>query len=122
MMDEVLDSYGLMIHENNQKYHPIDYAICDADDKEDVAFIWGDSKDKIEYDCEHPIQCVEFDDDEPVGQCMLCGASCDCHYELDEGNVEDYYWSGRRLVPHEWHTPEKPGGVIGKYIKYLKEK
>lgn len=119
-MWEKLKEYDLMLCLNESPdSKPID--IVAYDDEDDVvASMYGDSPtDSIQVECTHPSQCVEFDDDEPVGWCALCGASCDCHYELDEGNVEDYFWSGRRLVPTEWTTPKKPGGIFGEYLKEL---
>lgn len=118
-MEEELNSYGLYLRENDAKDREnIDFVIEDKYDN--VAFVWGDSPNNVEWECNHPV--VEYDDDEPVGECMLCGAKCDCHYEADEGNVEDYAWSGRELVPTEWTIPKKPGGIIGDYLKDLQKR
>lgn len=59
--------------------------------------------------CDHPPIAVEFDEDEPAGECLLCGAMCSTHAEF--ANVEEHYWMER--VPHEWH--EGNGGLIKKY-------
>lgn len=120
-MEKELESYDLYFRENDAKDREnIDFIIEDKYDN--VAFVWGDTPDDVEVECNHPGQCVSYSDDEPTGYCELCGATCDCHYEADAGNVEDFYWSGRRLVPTEWTMPKQPGGVIGKYLKELKEK
>lgn len=117
-MEDKLKEYGLKLHENDSPdRYEVDFTIEDDDDN--VAWVWGDSPEDVEVECTHPAQCVSFDDDEPCGWCELCGATCDAHYEADNGNVEDYAWSGRELVPTEWVMPKKPGGVIGKYLKKL---
>ena len=118
-MEKELESYGLHFRENDAKDREnIDFIIEDKYDN--VAFVWGDRPDDVEWECSHPI--VEFDDGEPVGECLLCGAKCDCHYEADVGNVEDYAWNGRGLVPHEWYPPKEVGGWIAKYLEDLKER
>ena len=120
-MKDKLKEYGLKIRwSDNPDASPIDFSIEDGQDN--VCWVWGDTPEDVEVECNHPGQCVAYSDDEPTGYCELCGATCDCHYEIDEGNVEDYYWSGRRLVPTAWTMPKQPGGVIGKYLKELKEK
>lgn len=121
-MEEELKEYDLKVNWSEaEDREPIDFSISDGEDN--VCWVWGSEPYKdVQIECNHPYQCVEYDDDEPVGECALCGAECDCHYELDEGNVEDYYWSGRRLVPHEWHMPDKIGGIVGRYLKKLQEK
>lgn len=120
-MWEKLSEYDLKICLNEAPdSKPIDVVIYDDD--EDVAFIYGNDPYNVEVECSHPSQCIEYDDDEPVGWCALCGASCDTHYEADEGNVEDYAWSGRRQVPTSWTTPKEPGGIIGEYIKDLQKR
>lgn len=122
-MEKELKDYGLHVEWSEaEDREPIDFEIRD-DNGVLWATVWGSEPWKdVQIDCDHPAECVEYDDDEPVGHCALCGAECDCHYELDEGNVEDYYWSGRRLVPHEWHMIEKIGGIVGRYLKGLQEK
>ena len=119
-MQEQLKEYDLkVLYSDDEDHKPIDFTI--ADDEDNVAWVWGDSSEDVEVECTHPAQCVAFDDDEPTGYCELCGATCDARYEVDSGNVEDYYWSGRRLVPTEWKAPDSPGGVIGKYLKELRQ-
>lgn len=118
-MEKELKDYGLYFKENDDPNRDnIDFAIGDKEDN--VCWVWGETPDNVDWECNHPI--VEFDDDEPVGECLLCGSHCDCHYEADIGNVEDYAWSGRRLVPHEWYTRTQIGGLVGKYLEELKGK
>lgn len=118
-MKDKLKEYGLKVRESdNPDREPIDFLIYDEDDN--VCWVWGETPDNVDWECNHPI--VEFDDDEPAGECLLCGSHCDCHYEADIGNVEDYAWSGRRLVPHEWHTGTQIGGLVREYLEELKGK
>ena len=112
-IDELKDmGYTLFESEapDRQKY---DFSISDGEDN--VAWIWGDDHD-LDYECNHPSDCIEYDDDEPVGECILCGSHCSCHYVLDEGNVEDYHWSGRELVPNEWCLRHDVGGLLKKLV------
>ena len=121
-MKDKLAEYDLKVRYNDAPdAEPIDWIIYD--DEDNVAFVWGSEPwNDVQVECDHPSQCVEFDDDEPVGSCALCGATCETHYEADEGNVEDYHWSGRRLVPTSWTMPNKPGGIIGDYLKDLQKR
>ena len=117
-MEKELKQYGLHFRESDSPDRDnIDFVIEDENDN--VCWVWGDNPRDIEWECTHPI--VDFDDNEPVGECLLCGCSCDCHYEADNGNVEDYAWSGRKLVPHEWYPRREIGGIVGDYIKQLRE-
>lgn len=118
-MENKLKEYGLNIRESDSiDRDNIDFSIEDKEDN--VAWAWGDTFDDVEWECNHAY--VDYDENELVGECVLCGATCDCHREADTGNVEDYYWSGQRLVPHEWYAPTKVGGLISEYIEELKEK
>lgn len=120
-MKDALAEYDLRVRNSDAPdAKAIDFEIYDENDN--IAFVWGNTPDDVEVECNHPDQCVSYSDDEPTGYCELCGATCDCHYEADVGNVEEFYWSGRRLVPTAWTMPKQPGGVIGKYLKELKEK
>lgn len=119
MKDELREFDLKVRHSDAPDAEPIDLIIYDDDDN--VAWVWGVDPSDVQVECTHPDQCVEYDDDEPVGQCALCGASCSAHYEMDAGNVEDYSWSGRRLVPTEWEMPDEPGGIIDDYLKELKQ-
>lgn len=121
-MKDALAEYDLKVRYNEDPdSEPIDIIVYD--DEDNVAFVWGSEPWKdVQVECNHPDQCIEYDDDEPVGRCALCGATCDCHYEADNGNVEDYAWSGRRLVPTSWTTLKEPGGIIGDYLKDLQKR
>ena len=117
-MEEELKKYGLKIRwSDNPDASPIDFSI--EDDQDNVCWVWGNSIDDIEVECDHPV--VEYDDDETVGECPVCGATCSAHYETDAGNVEDYYWSGRVLTPHEWFPRKTPGGIIGDILKEISD-
>lgn len=120
-MEEELKEYGFNVRwSDDPDREPIDFSIEDGEDN--IAWVWGSNPfSDVQIECNHPSECVIFDDDEPVGECAICGATCDCHYEADEGNVEDYYWSGRTLVPHEWYPPKKIGGIVGKYLEQLRK-
>lgn len=121
-MKDALAEYDLKVRYNEAPdAEPIDWIIYD--DEDNVAFAWGSEPWKdVQVECNHPDQCIEYDDDEPVGRCALCGATCETHYEADEGNVEDYAWSGRRQVPTSWTMPNTPGGIIGDYLKDLQKR
>lgn len=102
---EELKEYGLEIRWADwQDHEPIDFDISDGN--ENVAWVWGKDEDDLEWECNHPF--VEYDDDESVGECPVCGATCDWHWEDDgEGHKE--------RVPHQWHY--QYGGIIKKIIE-----
>lgn len=103
-----LKEWGLEIRESEAPDRlPIDFSICDSEDN--VAWVWGKNEDDLEWECTHPF--VEYDDDESVGECPVCGATCDWHYET---SADDGYVIKER-VPHEWHN--QYGGIIKQYIK-----
>lgn len=114
-MEKILEKYGLSIHESdNPDRKPIDFSIEDGYDN--VCWVWGDTPDDVQIECNHAV--VEFDDDdEQKGRCLICGAVCDWHWEKDEGNVEDYHWSGEKRVPHYWQKPSKDKGIVRKYLE-----
>lgn len=90
---------------------PVDFLVQDEEDN--VAWVWG-RKDDPDVECNHPSELVEYDDDETVGECLLCGATCGWHKEPDEyGNTYP--------MPHEWHESLVVGGLISKYLEELKE-
>ena len=100
-----LKEYGLKIRwSDNPDASPIDFSI--EDDQDNVCWVWGNSIDDIEVECDHPV--VEYDDDETVGECPVCGATCDWHWQM---SADDGYTIKER-VPHSWHKPEKPMGVV----------
>lgn len=125
-MEEELKKYGLKIHWNESDdpdREPIDFNI--EDDMDNVAWVWGSHPtDDIQIECNHPTDhgCVEFGDEDTQGECVLCGATCDWHYEEDDGNVEDYCWKGKTPCIDEWYNPKKIGGIVGKYLKELQER
>lgn len=113
-MEEELKEYDLHVeHSEADDREPIDFEI--RDDRGDLyATVWGSHPtDDVQIDCSHDF--VEYDDDETVGECPICGATCDWHYE-DDGE-------GHRVrTPHDWHTSEKIGGIVGKYLQELQKK
>lgn len=113
-LDE-LKEYDLSVRENDSPDRlEIDFIIEDGEDN--AAFVWGDTFDDIEWECNHPNQCIEFGDTrEEQGECLLCGSWCDWHEEPDE-NGNGY------PEPHEWYPRRNVGGLIGKYLKELQGK
>lgn len=112
-MEEALKEYDLHVeHSEAKDREPIDFEIRD-DRGELYATVWGSEPwDDVQIDCEHDF--VEYDDDETVGECPICGATCYWHNEDDgEGHVE--------RIPHEWIRPDKIGGIVGKHLKKLRE-
>lgn len=110
---DALKEYGLHAeHSEAEDREPIDFEIRD-DKGELYATVWGSEPWKdVEIDCDHDF--VEYDDDETVGECPICGATCDWHYEdTGEGFSEK--------IPHSWEKPEKIGGIVGKYLQRLGE-
>lgn len=113
-MKDELKEYGLHVeHSQESEKEAIDFEIRDDHDELYVT-VWGNHPiDDVQIDCNHDI--VEYDDDETVGECVLCGATCDWHKEDNgEGHQE--------RVPHEWYHPKKIGGIVGKYLKELQER
>lgn len=107
-MDELKD-LGLELRESdNPERMTIDFSVCDKAD--DVAWVWGKPGD-IEWECDHTE--IEFEDDETVGECMLCGATCGWHREVDWDNGVVL----NERVPHAWHRPKELGGILSKIIK-----
>jgi len=114
-MEKELEQYDLRArHSDAEDREPIDFTI--EDDYDNVCWVWGSEPWKnIQCDCDHPYQCIDWGDDDECGVCELCGASCDWHWENDgEG--------GQERVIHAWHKPEEIGGVVGKYLKELRER
>lgn len=114
-MEDKLKKYGLKIlHAESEDREPIDFSI--ADNEDNVAWVWGSEPwNDIQIECVHPHQCIDFGDGEEQGECELCGAYCNYHYEEDDqGN--------KTPEAHEWSSRRKPSGLIGKYIEQLQEK
>lgn len=114
MLDE-LKEYGLTLRENDSPDRDlVDFTIEDGEDN--VASVWGNKPDDVDFECSHPYQCIEFGaDQEEQGECLLCGSWCDWHGVPDE--------DGHAYPePHEWYLRRDVGGLIGKYLKELKGK
>lgn len=120
-MEEKLKEYGLNLRWSDDKERePIDFSV--EDEHDNVAWVWGSEPfNDVQVECNHPTDhgCVVFGDDDEQGECVLCGAKCDWHYEDDSGNVEDYHWNGKSRCIDEWYYPKKIGGIIGEYLKEL---
>lgn len=111
-MEKELKEYGLTLRESDSPDREvIDFEICDGDDN--VAWVWGGTPDDVEVECDHPYECIEWGDDDERGVCPLCGATCDWHYEEEDGHEV--------REPHNWHAPGKPSGLIGEYIEQLRK-
>ena len=113
-MEDELKEYDLHVeYSEAEDREPIDFEIRDRYG-ELYATVWGSEPYKdVQIDCSHDF--VEYDDDETVGECPICGATCYWHYEDDgEGHQE--------RVPHEWFTPEEIGGIVGRELKRLQER
>lgn len=116
-IDKLLDEYDMHIeHSCAEDREPIDFEI--RDDKDNLcATVWGSEPwDDVQIDCEHP--CIEYDDDETVGECPICGATCTWHYAI---SADDGYITKDR-VADEWTNPDVIGGVVGKYLEELQGK
>lgn len=115
-MEEKLKEYGLKIYwnEDGNREEPLDFSINDGEDN--VAWVWGAHPvNDVNWECNHPYECVEFGDKDEQCECRLCGAFGDWHYvEDDKGN--------KVPEPHEWYPRRDVGGLIGEYIKELQEK
>lgn len=123
-MTNILEEFGLSIKESDAPDRmPIDFSIEDAEDN--VAWVWGDFRG-VDWECNHPLQCVEFDNDEPVGECLLCGSHCDYCWTkeiVDEGHDDDgnyYAHEGdvREIV--NWYPRREVGGAIAKILEEMK--
>ena len=111
MLNELLKDYGLHAVRPDNAEEPIDLEIRTQRDNL-CATLWGsDPFNDIQCECDHDF--VNYTDDETVGECLLCGATCDWHWEIEDGH--------KRQVPHDWHMSDEIGGLLGDYIKSLKE-
>lgn len=112
-MENELAEYDLhVVHSDAEDRMKIDFKIYDDHDTF-CAEVFGDKPDDVEVVCEHP--AVEFDDDETVGECPICGAWATWHWETsaDDGIViED------RIVD-SWEQQKEVGGIVGRYLKGL---
>ena len=115
-MEEALKEYDLhMVESKEPDRRKIDFKIFDRHNTF-CAEVSGDNPDDVEIDCEHPE--VEFDDDEHVGECPICGAWATWHWGEygEDGRVY------KEQVVDTWDYQNVPGGILGKYLKELKEK
>lgn len=81
-----------------------------------TAWVWDDGD--VGFMCEHPDIAIEYDDDETVGECVLCGSTCNWHYEV---GADDGYTT-RERVPHSWERPDNAGGIIKKVLEAYNER
>lgn len=113
MLDK-LKEYGLKLHESDDPdRYEVDFNI--EDDEDNVAWVWGYGLNDVEFECNHPYQCIDFGDGEEQCECLLCGSFGDYHFEEnDEGHK----------VPevHEWYPRREAGGLIGEYLEELRAK
>lgn len=110
--EQEIRRYGYEVLDNHAPDRlEVDFSISEIGG-ENVAWVWG-NKRSYQVDCDHPV--VEYGADDERGECLMCGATCDWHYELDACSVEDYHWEARERVPHEWYGEGK--GLIDRYIE-----
>lgn len=112
-VEEQLKDYGLIARESDSPERQlVDFSIENEEDN--VAWVWGDHLNDVEFECNHPYQCIDFGDGEEQGQCLLCGCYCDYHYEEDD--------KGNKVPePHEWYPRRNVGGLMGDYLKEIQE-
>lgn len=115
-MEDKLKEYELHVeHSEDGHREPIDFEIRDGDD-ELYATVWGSNPfNDVQIDCEH---IAIFDDDEHVGECPICGATCTWHWveSADDG------YTIKEQVPDQWEQPKEIGGIVGEYIRELKKR
>lgn len=112
-MEKELEEYDLRIVESEKEDRcPVDFEIRDNYNTF-CAEVWGEDAEDMQIVCEHPT--VEFDDDETVGECPVCGATCTWHWDI---SADDGYVVKDRVVD-SWEQPKEIGGIVGKYLKDL---
>lgn len=116
-MEEKLKEYDLhMEHSEAEDREPIDFEIRDEHDKL-WATVWGSEPfNDVQIDCDHP--AVEYDDDETVGECPICGSTCFWHWD---GYIDDGVAYRDRVID-QWEKPDEIGGIVGEYLKELQKK
>lgn len=113
---EYLEELELKLHHSDaEDALPIDFSIEDTEDN--VCWVWGMTPDSVEFECDHPDHCIEYDDDETVGECLICGATCEWHRETSS---DDGYAINER-VPHHWEKSTNPGGIIKKILNEMEK-
>ena len=115
-MQNELKEYDLHVeHSEAIDREPIDFEIRDKDGKL-YATVWGSNPfNDVQTDCNHDF--VEYDDDETVGECPICGATCNWHWQV---SADDGYMIKER-IPHEWEIPKEIGGIVGRYLERLRK-
>lgn len=113
-MEEELKKYGLNLRESDDPgRYVVDFNV--EDDEDNIAWVWGYGLNDVEFECNHPHQCIDFGDGEEQCECLLCGSFGDYHYEEDD--------EGHKVPEaHEWYPRYNPGGIIDKYLKELQAK
>lgn len=108
-MEKKLEEYGLEFKESvDPNRQLVDFSI--KEDEDEVFSCWGDRIDDVDWECQHPYQCVDFGDGEEQCECSLCGSFGDYHYEEDdEGN--------KVPEPHDWYPRRSVGGLVGEYLQ-----
>lgn len=111
-MEDKLKEYGLNLRESdNPDRYEVDFNI--EDDEDNVAWVWGYGLNDVEFECNHPYQCIDFGDGEEQCECLLCGSFGDYHYEEDD--------EGHKVPePHEWYPRRNVSGLIKEYIEEQK--
>lgn len=112
-----------VIESDNPDRLPIDFTI--EDDGDNVCWVWGTGEpvaiDNSVYSRDINVECdhtkITYGDDDEQGECAICGARCDWHWEEDNGDVEDYHWEGRVRVPHQWYMSNVPAGMVKKCLE-----
>lgn len=113
MLDK-LKEYGLKLHESDDPdRYEVDFNI--EDDEDNVAWVWGYGLNDVDFECNHPYQCIDFGDGEEQCECLLCGSFGDYHFEEDD--------EGHKVPEvHEWYPRREAGGLIGEYLEDLRAK
>lgn len=113
-MNDELKPYGLKLSEaDGPDRQAIDFEIMDGHDA--AAWVWGDdlSDTSLDWECNHPSQCLVFGDRDEQGECALCGSYCDWLTTPDsEGHATP--------EPYEWYPRRTMGGLLGEYIEKLR--
>ena len=111
--EKELENYGIKIFQSkNDDRYLIDFILEDKDTGDEYATVWGYGLNDVEFECNHPYECVEFGDDDEQGQCMLCGSYCDWRRVPDE-DTPGY------PEPTEWYPRRNAGGLIKEYLDEL---
>lgn len=120
-----LTQYGLSIrHIDDGERMLVDFAIEDGEDN--VAWVWGNSYDDVDWECNHPDECLEFGGDDEYGTCALCGSLCGWNWAdewLDEGHDERGDCIGKTIQVrkvYEWFGRKSLGGILGNIVKEMK--